>query len=208
MTFDFWAVANSAETQSAAAAENESRGGGFINFTEPGEYDLTIKHAEMKSAKAGYQTLSLRVQADSGESGFWTLLVGHGGGRSTAAQIAQRNLALILKYSGAKAFGPEAMIGLRVKAWVKMEEGGDGVERPVFRPIGAAKDSINHPRSSVSAVNNRTSAVDGGMSDIKPAKRHPVSGTENIVRPTQEASVATSPRPTPVFDDVDDDIPF
>lgn len=137
MAFDFWAVANSAETQNAAAAENESRGGGFINFTESGEYNLTIKHAEMKSAKAGYPTLNLRVQADSGESGFWVLLVGHGDGKSTAAQIAQRNLALILKYSGAKAFGPEAMVGLRVKVWVKMEEGSDGVERPVFRPIGA-----------------------------------------------------------------------
>lgn len=141
MAFDFWAVANSAETQNTAAAENESRGGGFINFTEPGEYDLTIKHAEMKPAKAGYPTLNLRVRADSGESGFWTLLVGHGDGKSIAAQIDQRNLALILKYSGAKAFGPEAMIGLRVKAWVKMEEGNDGVERPVFRPIGPAEGS-------------------------------------------------------------------
>lgn len=143
MAFDFWAVANSSETQNAAAAENESRGGGFINFTESGEYNLTIKHAEMKPAKAGYPTLNLRVAADSGESGFWTLLVGHGDGKSTAAKIAQRNLALILKYSGAKAFGPEAMIGLRVKAWVKMEEGSDGVERPSFRPIGTAEGVAN-----------------------------------------------------------------
>ena len=139
MAFDFWAVVNSAETQNAAAAENESRGGGYINFTEQGKYDLTIKRAESKQARAGYPTLSLRVQADSGESGFWTLLVGHGDGKSVAAQIAQRDLALILKYSGAKAFGPEAMTGLRVKVWVKMEEGSDGVERPVFRPIGPAE---------------------------------------------------------------------
>nr|DAV49015.1 MAG TPA: Protein of unknown function (DUF669) [Caudoviricetes sp.] len=145
MAFDFWAVANSAKTQNAAAAENESHVGGYIDFTEPGEYDLTVKHAEIKPAKAGYPTLSLRVRADSGESGFWTLLVGHGDGKSTAAQIAQRNLALILKYSGAKAFGPEAMIGLRVKAWVKIEEGSGGVERPVFRPIGPAEGAAPRP---------------------------------------------------------------
>ena len=151
MAFDFWAVANSAETQNAAAAENESHGGGYINFTEPGEYDLTIKHAEMKQAKAGYPTLNLRVQADSGESGFWTLLVGHSDGKSTAARIAQRNLALILKYSGAKAFGPEAMIGLRVKAWVKTEEGGDGIERTIFRPIGPAEGAAQKaaPKTAV-----------------------------------------------------------
>lgn len=139
MTFDFWAVANSVQTQNEAAAEAEKHSGGsYINFTEPGEYTLTINRAEMKLAKAGYQTLVLRVVADSGESGFWTLLVGHGDGKSTAAGIAQRDLALILKYSGAKAFNPEALVGLRVKAWVKIEEGSDGVERPKFRPIGAA----------------------------------------------------------------------
>ena len=137
MTFDFWAVANNAQTQNKAAAEAEKYGG-YIDFVEPGEYDLTIKHAEMKPAKAGYPTLNLRVQADSGESGFWTLLVGHGDGKSKAAEIAQRDLALILKYSGAKAFSPDALIGLRVKAWVKIEEGSDGVDRPRFRPIGAS----------------------------------------------------------------------
>ena len=172
MSFDFWAVANSAETQSAAAAENESRGGNYINFTEPGEYDLTIKHAEMKPAKAGYPTLSLRVAADSGESGFWTLLVGHGDGKSTAAQIAQRNLALILKYSGAKAFGPEAMIGLRVKVWVKMEQGSDGIERPVFRPIGPADGATKpstHPapaaKPDTPAVKSAPQPVDDEVSD-------------------------------------------
>ena len=178
MVFDFWAVANSAETQNEAAAENESYGGGFINFTETGEYDLTIKHAEMKPAKAGYPTLSLRVTADSGESGFWTLLVGHGDGKSTAARIAQRNLALILKYAGAKAFGPEAMIGLRVKAWVKIEEGNDGVERPSFRPIGAAE-------------NNASQARRGGAA-----------------KPARVNTPVPAPKSIPDFSGTDDDIPF
>lgn len=138
MTFDFWSVVNNTEFQNEAAAENKSRGGGFKNFEEPGEYDLTIKGAEMKQTKAGDPKLTLRVQADSGESGFWDLLVGHGGGTSKAAKIAQQNLAMILKYSGAKAANPSALIGLRVKAWVRLEEGNDGIERPVFRPIGMA----------------------------------------------------------------------
>lgn len=168
MAFDFWAVANSAETQNTAAAENESRGGSFKNFTEPGEYNLTIKHAEMKPARAGYPTLSLRVMADSGESGFWTLLVGHGDGKSTAAQIAQRNLALILKYAGAKAFGPEAMIGLRVKVWVKMEKGSDGIERPVFRPTGPVEGAAPQAAAKASAkqtaerAQQKPSAPDAG----------------------------------------------
>lgn len=138
MTFDFWAVVNNTEFQNEAAAENESHSSGFKNFEEPGEYDLTIKAAEMKQTRADYPKLTLRVQADSGESGFWDLLVGHGGGVSKAAKIAQQNLAMILKYSGAKAANPSALIGLRVKAWVKLEEGNDGIERPVFRPIGVA----------------------------------------------------------------------
>lgn len=138
MTFDFWSVVNSTEFQNEAATENESHGGGFKNFEEPGEYDLTIKAAEMRQTKAGYPKLTLRVQADSGESGFWDLLVGHGAGVSKAAKIAQQNLAIILKYAGAKAANPSALIGLRVKAWVKLEEGNDGIERTIFRPIGMA----------------------------------------------------------------------
>lgn len=138
MTFDFWSAVNSTEFQNNAAAENESHGGGFKNFEEPGEYDLTIKAAEMKQTMAGDPKLTLRVRADSGESGFWNLLVGHGGGKSQAAKIAQQSLALILKYAGAKAAAPNALIGLRVKAWVKLEEGNDGVDRPAFRPIGVA----------------------------------------------------------------------
>ena len=138
MTFNFWSVVNNTEFQNEAAAENESRGGGFKDFKEPGEYDLTIKAAEMKQTRAGDSKLTLRVRADSGESGFWDLLVGHGGGVSKAANIAQQNLAMILKYAGAKAANPSALIGLRVKAWVKMEEGSDGIERPAFRPIGVA----------------------------------------------------------------------
>lgn len=138
MAFDFWSVVNNTDFQNEAATENESHGGGFKNFEEPGEYDLTIKAAEMKQTRAGDPKLALRVQADSGESGFWDLLVGHGGGASKAAKIAQQNLALILKYSGAKAANPSALIGLRVKAWVRLEEGNDGIERPAFRPIGVA----------------------------------------------------------------------
>lgn len=138
MTFDFWSVVNSTEFQNEAATENELRGGGFKNFEESGEYDLTIKAAEMKQTRAGDPKLTLRVQADSGESGFWDLLVGHGSGTSQAAKIAQQSLAMILKYTGAKAANPGALIGLRVKAWVKLKEGNDGIERPVFRPIGVA----------------------------------------------------------------------
>lgn len=138
MTFDFWSVVNNTEFQNQASAENESRGVGFKNFEESGEYDLTIKAAEMRRTNAGDPKLTLRVKADSGESGFWDLLVGHGGGKSQAAKIAQQSLALILKYAGAKAANTNAMLGLRVKAWVKLEEGNDGVERPVFRPIGVA----------------------------------------------------------------------
>lgn len=150
MTFDFWSVVNSTEFQNEAAAENELHGGGFKNFEEPGEYDLTIKAAEMKQTRAGDPKLTLRVLADSGESGFWDLLVGHGGGVSKAAKIAQQNLAMILKYSGAKAANPSALIGLRVKAWVKLEEGNDDIERPVFRPIGVASGAqqaapVSHP---------------------------------------------------------------
>lgn len=150
MTFDFWSVVNSTEFQNQATAENESHGGGFKNFEEPGEYDLTIKAAEMKQTRAGDSKLTLRVRADSGESGFWDLLVGHGGGVSKAAKIAQQNLAMVLKYSGAKAANPSALIGLRVKAWVRLEEGNDGIERPVFRPIGMASGAqqaarVSHP---------------------------------------------------------------
>ena len=147
MAFDFWSVVNSTEFQNEAAAENELHGGGFMDFKEPGEYDLTIKAAEMKQTRAGDPKLTIRVQADSGESGFWNLLVGHGGGVSQAAKIAQQNLAVLLKYAGAKAANPSAMIGLRVKAWVKLEEGNDGIERPVFRPIGVASGAKPAPAS-------------------------------------------------------------
>ena len=70
MTFDFWSVVNNTQFQNEAAAENEAHGGGFKNFEEPGEYDLTIKAAEMRQTKAGDPKLTLRVLADSGESGF------------------------------------------------------------------------------------------------------------------------------------------
>lgn len=157
MSFDFWSVVNSTEFQNEAAAESELHGGGFKNFEEPGEYDLTINGAEMKQTKTGYPKLTLRVRADSGESGFWDLLVGHGGGTSKAANIARQNLALILKYAGAKAANPSAMIGLRVKVWVKLEEGNDGTERPAFRPIGVASGTqqaapANHPAAAAKSA--------------------------------------------------------
>lgn len=180
MTFDFWSVVNNTQFQNEAAAENEAHGGGFKNFEEPGEYDLAIKAAEMKQTRAGDPKLTLRVQADSGESGFWDLLVGHGRGVSKAAKIAQQNLAMILKYSGAKAANPSSLIGLRVKAWVKLEEGNDGIERPVFRPIGAAS----------------------GAQQAAP-KSHPAPAAKPAAKP------APQQQPQPDADDLgDDDIPF
>ena len=179
MAFDFWSVVNSTEFQNEAAAENTSYGGGFKDFEEPGEYDLTIKSAEMRNTRAGDPKLTLRVQADSGESGFWDLLVGHGGGKSQAAKIAQQSLALILKNAGAKAANPSAMIGLRVKAWIKLEEGNDGIKRPAFRPIGVATGAQPAPASRPAPA-------------TKPA-----------------AKLAPQLQPQPVADDMDDDdIPF
>lgn len=180
MTFDFWSVVNSTQFQNEAAAENEAHGGGFKNFEEPGEYDLTIKAAEMRQTKAGDPKLTLRVQADSGESGFWNLLVGHGGGVSKAAKIAQQNLAMVLKYAGAKVANPSALVGLRVKTWVKLEEGDDGIERPVFRPIGMASGT---------------------------QKAAPVSRLDPAAKPA--AKPAPQPQQQPDADDLgDDDIPF
>lgn len=180
MSFDFWSAVNSTEFQNNAAAENESHGGGFKNFKEPGEYDLTIKSAEMKQTRVGDPKLALRVQADSGESGFWDLLVGHGDGQSRAARIAQQALALILKYSSAKAANPSALVGLRVKAWVRLEEGNDGVERPLFRPIGVASGAQQAANTSRPAP------------AAKPA-----------------AKPAPQQQPQPAADDLgDDDIPF
>ena len=180
MSFDFWSVVNNTQFQDEAAAESESHGGGFKNFEEPGEYDLTIKAAEMRQAKSGYMKLTLRVRADSGESGFWDLLVGHGGGVSEAAKIAQRNLAMILKYSGAKAANPSALIGLRVKAWVKIEEGNNGIDRQVFRPIGVAS----------------------GVQQAAPASR-PAPDKKPVAKPAPQR------QPQPAADNLDDDdIPF
>ena len=179
MAFDFWSVVNNTQFQNEAAAENEAHGGGFKNFEETGEYDLTIKAAEMRQTKAGDPKLTLRVLADSGESGFWDLLVGHGGGVSKAAKIAQQNLAMILKYAGAKAANPSALIGLRVKAWVKIEEGNDGIGWPVFRPLGAA--------SGAKTASTGYSAPAEGVSEREPHATR---------------------RPMPDFDNMDDDIPF
>lgn len=180
MTFDFWSAVNNTEFQNKVAAENGSHGGGFKDFEEPGEYDLTIKSAEMRQTRAGDPKLTLRVRADSGESGFWDLLVGHGGGQSQAAKIAQQSLALILKYAGAKAANPSALIGLRVRVWVKLEEGNDGIERPVFRPIGVA-----------------SGAQQAGTASHKEPTSKPVG------------KPAPQRQPQPAADDLDDDdIPF
>lgn len=180
MTFDFWSAVNSTEFQNEAVAENESHGGGFKDFEEPGEYDLTIKSAEMKQTRAGDPKLALRVRADSGESGFWDLLVGHGGGKSQAAKIAQQSLALILKYAGAKAANPSALIGLRVKVWVKLEEGNDGIERPAFRPIGVASGAQQAATAS-----------------------HQAPAAKPVAKPEPQK------KPQPAADDMDDDdIPF
>ena len=180
MSFDFWSAVNSTEFQNNAAAENELHSGRFKGFKESGEYDLTIKSAEMNRTRAGDPKLTLRVKADSGESGFWGLLVGHGGGVSQAAKIAQKNLAMILKYSDAKASNPSALIGLRVKAWVKLEAGIDGIERPVFRPIGVASGAQQADTASRQAP------------DAKPV-----------------AKPAPKQQPQPAADDLDDDdIPF
>lgn len=171
MSFDFWSVVNSAEFQNQAATENESVGGGFKRFTEDGEYTLTIKHPEVRQTKSGCQKLTLRVQADSGESGFWDLLVGHGDGKSVAAKIAQQNLALILKYSGAKATSPSDLAGLRVKVWVKMEEREGYDPSPRFRPIGPADGSAGHlppvaKPAAVKPVQAAPAADDIGDDDI------------------------------------------
>ena len=180
MAFDFWSVVNNTEFQNEAASENDAHGGGFKNFEEPGEYDLTIKAAEMKQTRAGDPKLTLRVRADSGESGFWDLLVGHGKGVSKAAKIAQRDLALVLAYAAAKATNPSALIGLRVKAWVKIEEDNNGVNRPAFRPIGAAS----------------------GTQQAAPASR-PAPAAKPATKP------APQQQPQPDADDLgDDDIPF
>lgn len=178
MSFDFWSAVNSTEFQNNAAAENELHSGGFKDFEEPGEYVITIKSAEMKQTRAGDPKLTLRVRADSGESGFWDLLVGHGGGKSQAAKIAQQSLALILKYAGAKAANPNALIGLRVKVWVKLEEGANGVDRPVFRPIGAAS----------------------GNEQAAPASR-PAPAAKHTAKPVSQPQPAAD-------DLDDDDIPF
>ena len=148
MTFDFWSVVNNTEFQSEAAAKNESHSGEFRNFEESGEYDITIKAAKMEQTRTGVPKLALRVRADSGESGFWDLLVCHGGGVSKAAKIAQQNLAMILKYAGTKVTNPSSLIGLRLRVWVKLEEGNDGIERPVFRPVGVAGGARPAPASN------------------------------------------------------------
>jgi hypothetical protein len=178
MSFDFWSAVNSAEFQNQAVAENEAAGSGFKRFTESGEYNITIKNAEIRQTKAGDQKLTLRVQADSGESGFWDLLVGHDGGQSKAAKIAQQALALILKYSGEKAASPNALIGLRVKVWVKMEEDTGYGEQARFRPIGAAEGAQAAPAS----------------------QRPPVAAPAGLKHVHQSAATQ--------YDPSDDDIPF
>ena len=136
MAFDFWALANDKSFQQEAI--NELNEASFKNFTEPGEYDVTITSAEQKLTKSGYPQISLRIKADTGESGFWNLLVGHDGGQSVAAKIAQQQLALIVKASGRVIRDPSQLNGVRLVVNVKMKEDNNGEPRPNFRCIGGA----------------------------------------------------------------------
>ena len=201
MAYDFWSAVNSAEFQNKAAAQGPATGS-FVNFTQTGEYLLTIRNAEMRQTQAGYQKLTLRVQADSGETGFWDLLVGHGGGQSQTAEIAQRNLALILKYSGARATNPQGLIGLRVKVWVKMKPDSKGVDRPEFRPLGpangAAKPAAAAPVTAPAAA-------------ARPAGRQisslPVGHTQPAAAPAVADALEEAPAAKPAAADFSD-IPF
>lgn len=134
MAFDFWALANDTSFQNEAIAEASGRS--FKDFDKDGEYEVTISHAEQKLARDGYPQITLRVRATTGESGFWNLLVGHGGGTSTAARIAQQQLALIVKAAGRPVRDPSQLNGLSITVYVTMKEGNDGVVRPNFRVTG------------------------------------------------------------------------
>lgn len=136
MAFDFWALANDKSFQQEAV--NELKETSFKDFTEDGEYDVTITGAEQKLTQSGYPQISLRVKADTGESGFWNLLVGHGDGVSTTAKIAQQQLALIVKASGRVVRDPSQLNGVRLVVNVKMKEGSDGKVWPNFRCVGSA----------------------------------------------------------------------
>lgn len=208
MTYDFWSAVNSAEFQNKAAAQGPATGS-FVNFTQTGEYLLTIRNAAMSQTQAGYQKLTLRVQADSGETGFWDLLVGHGEGRSQTAEIAQRNLALILKYSGARATNPQGLIGLRVKVWVKMKPDSKGVDRPEFRPIGPANGTTK-PAAPATAAMAATAAVTAAA---RPAGRQisslPVGHVQPAATPAVDEGLEEAPaaKPAAASDDFSD-IPF
>lgn len=208
MTYDFWAVANSVEFQNKAAAQGPATGS-FVNFTQTGEYLLTIRNAEMRQTQGNYPKLTLRVQADSGETGFWDLLVGHGEGRSQTAEIAQRNLALILKYSGARATNPQGLIGLRVKVWVKMKPDAKGVDRPEFRPIGPANGAAK-PATPATAAMAAAAAVTAAT---RPAGRQisslPVGHAQPAAAPAVDEGLEETPaaKPAAASDDFSG-IPF
>lgn len=139
MSFDFWALANSPSFQNEAVAEAEGRS--FKDFKEDGEYEVTITNAEQKLTRAGDAQISLRLKAATGESGFWNLLVGHSGGTSIAARIAQQQLALIVKAAGRAVRSPSQLNGVSVTVYVTMKEGSDGVIRPNFRCVGAGSQA-------------------------------------------------------------------
>lgn len=134
MAFDFWALANDTSFQNEAIAEADGRS--FKNFEKDGEYEVTITNAEQKLTRAGDPQISLRLKATTGESGFWNLLVGHGGGTSTAARIAQQQLALIVRAAGRLIRDPSQLNGVSIAVYVTMKEGSDGVARPNFRCVG------------------------------------------------------------------------
>lgn len=208
MKYDFWAVANSVEFQNKAASQ-QPRAGSFVDFTQTGEYLLTIRDAGLRQTQAGYQKLTLRVQADSGETGFWDLLVGHGGGQSQTSEIAQRNLALILKYSGARVTNPQGLIGLRVRVWVKMKPDSKGVDRPEFRPTGPANGDAKPAAPATSAMTATAAVASAARPAGRPISPLPVSHAQPAQAPATDEELEGVPaaKPTAASDDFGD-IPF
>lgn len=111
-----------AEFCNAAAAEAQS----FERkeFTQDGEFKCTIKSANDQPAKDGSHRVSLLVVADTGESGWWNLNVGHAS--ESVSRIARQQLARILAGAGlVGARGPEPLIGVKLTLKVTMKEWGD-----------------------------------------------------------------------------------
>ena len=159
MAFDFWGLANDKSFQQEAV--NEMNEMSFKDFTKDGEYEVTIMSAEQKLTKSGYPQISLRIKANTGESGFWNLLVGHDGGRSTAAKIAQQQLALIVRASGRLVRDPSQLNGVRLIVNVKIKEDSNGEPRPNFRCVGAPGQASASAAATDGAFGSATAAADG-----------------------------------------------